>query len=263
MGQITRRITHIFLSGGRFYIAPSAHGSVSLRNERSMLKSVRSFTCQAPLALVCLAFMSFNLTADHQKTLKTENGDSGQVVVPCREVDWFGAVFSAIGLVFGLAALSMGGRKLPWSHPLVLLAITGCIIFMAAFAITELFWARSPLISPKVIARNEIGVLCVIQILLCTARFGVSNQENTSYIPTADTGRPQLKYRPTLSALKKRVIAWQELILCQPSWVLLRVHLFQAISSAGKDRISKNFPCTLLEVADLVIWTERSVTKLS
>lgn len=147
-----------------------------------MLKSVRSFTCQAPLALFCLTIVILKLSAGQEKKSKTKDQESGQDTKLSRGIDWSGAIFSAIGLGFGIAALSMGGKKLPWSHPLVMLTITGCIIFMVAFAITELFWARSPLISPKIIATNGIGVLGLIQILLCAARYGVSNQDNTAKI---------------------------------------------------------------------------------
>ena len=44
----------------------------------------------------------------------------------------------------------------------------------ASFVLTERYYAKNPLIPPNLIRHNGIGALCVIQILLCAARFGVS-----------------------------------------------------------------------------------------
>ena len=146
------------------------HADIISDLQRDQLKTLRSFGAQAPLALVCLTAVILKLTPDSPVN-KTR--DSGRFKALLRNMDWLGAILSAICITTGLGAISLGGQKLPWSHPIIILALTVCLISAAFFMLTERCYAKFPLIPPKLITHNGIGGICVIQILLCAARFGV------------------------------------------------------------------------------------------
>lgn len=90
-----------------------------------------------------------------------------------REIDWLGAIFSALCITTELGAMSLGGAQLPWSHPIVIFAIVVCVATAGLFVITEKYWAQKPLIPPKLVTHNGVGAICLVQMLLCAARFGV------------------------------------------------------------------------------------------
>ena len=136
----------------------------------NQLNYFRSFGGQAPLALVCLTAVTLKLKPD--SPVSKARG-SGRLKALLRNLDWLGAILSALCITTGLGAISLGGQKLPWSHPLIILALIVCLISAALFMLTERYHAKFPLLPPKLITHNGIGLICVIQILLCAARFGV------------------------------------------------------------------------------------------
>ena len=162
------RTCHVFVQTTIAYLP--CHTDIISRLQQKQLTISRSFGGQAPLALVCLIAVTLKLTPESPVN-KTQG--SGRFKALLRNMDWLGAILSAIGITTGLGAISLGGRKLPWSHPLIILALTGCLISAAFFMLTERYHARFPLLPPKLIKHNGIGLICVIQVLLCAARFGV------------------------------------------------------------------------------------------
>ena len=135
--------------------------------------SIRSFGGQAPLALICLTAVTLGLPT--QDPAKKTRG-SGRFNEFLRSMDWLGGLFSAICITTGLGTIGLGGEKLPWSHPLIISAIAACVMSAFFFVLTEQRFAKHPLIPPKLVTHNGIGAMCVIQILLCAARFGVSER---------------------------------------------------------------------------------------
>ena len=95
-----------------------------------------------------------------------------------RDFDWLGGLFFAAAIISGLTILTSVGRTLPLESPLTILAITSCVTSTITFAATENWIARNPLVPPRLIMTNGIGALCLIQILVLAARFGVSPRAN-------------------------------------------------------------------------------------
>ena len=139
-----------------------------------MLTCSRSFGGQAPLALICLSAVAsmFKHNPPHNSA-KDPRSNTSRLRHFLREIDWLGAFFSALCITTGLAAMNLGGAQLPWSHPIVILAVLTCFTTAGLFVIAEKYWAQKPLIPPKLVMSNGIGGICLIQLLLCMARFGV------------------------------------------------------------------------------------------
>ena len=163
-----RRTLHVLAHTIPAYLP--CHTDTNSRLQRNQLKILRSFGGQAPLALICLIAVALKLRPDSPVN-KTPGCSRFRALL--RNMDWLGAISSAVCITTGLGAISLGGQKLPWSHPFIIVALTMCLISAAFFIITEQYHARYPLLPPRLIAHNGIGFICVIQILLCAARFGV------------------------------------------------------------------------------------------
>ena len=138
-----------------------------------MLTFVRSFGGQAPLALICLTAVALKFAPDSLGDPPEKSRGFGRFKALLRTTDWLGVMLSAMCITTGLGAISMGGKKLPWSHPFVILALIVCVFSAGLFVLTERYWARKPLIPPEIVTHNGIGAMCVVQVLLCAARFGV------------------------------------------------------------------------------------------
>lgn len=143
-----------------------------------------SFGGQAPLALVCLTAVTLLFKPDPPRDLLKKARGSDRFKTLLRSIDWLGAIFSAICITTGLGVIALGGKSLPWSHPFVILAITVSVMSAASFVLTERYYAKTPLIPPNLIRHNGIRALCVIQILLCAARFGSMAQVSNYFIRT-------------------------------------------------------------------------------
>lgn len=143
-----------------------------------MLISARSFGGQAPLALICLTAVILRLPPGPPRVPAKKTPGSGRINGFLRSMDWLGAIFFAICITTGLGAIGLG-EKLPWSHPLIILAITVCVVPAVLFVLTERYCATNPLIPPKLVTHNGIGAMCVVQIHLCAARFGVGEHSTS------------------------------------------------------------------------------------
>jgi hypothetical protein len=91
-----------------------------------------------------------------------------------RDIDWLGAVFFGTSITTGLAVTNLGGKTLAWSDPIIVTVAVGCMLSVAALVFVEVDWAKKPLIPPKLLQTNGIGAMCLVQVLLCGARVGVS-----------------------------------------------------------------------------------------
>lgn len=135
----------------------------------------RSFGGQAPVALFGLLAVIFKFSPDPPQDTAKEDRDSSNLKLFLNDVDWLGAILSALAITTGLGAISVGGTKLPWSHPIVILAAVICFLSAVSFVLVEMYGGRRRLIPPKVISYNGIGAICVVQVLLNASRFGVSS----------------------------------------------------------------------------------------
>lgn len=80
----------------------------------------------------------------------------------------------SITITIFLLVLGLGGQKVSWDDPIIIYLAATCVVFGTAFVMREGLWAKKPLIPLWLMRRNGVGVFCVVQILLFSARFAVS-----------------------------------------------------------------------------------------
>lgn len=164
------------------FVLPSEHVSMFLTlvylQTWNTLTLSRSFSGQAPVALLGLLAVIFKFAPYPPQDTAKEDGHSGnlqKVQKVLNDVDWLGAILSALAITTGLGVISVGGTKLLWYHPVVVLAAMICFMSALSFVLVEMYGGRKPLIPPKLISYNGIGAICVVQVLLNASRFGVSS----------------------------------------------------------------------------------------
>jgi energy-converting hydrogenase Eha subunit C len=71
-----------------------------------------------------------------------------------------------------LLILQLAG-ELSWRHPLTKVISASLLLSSLVFVLNERYWTDDPLISPLLMRTNRLGVICVAQIFIMFAQFGV------------------------------------------------------------------------------------------
>ena len=91
-----------------------------------------------------------------------------------KQIDLSGAVLLVTGLSIQLASLSMGGVELPWSHPVIVVALCMAAGILGLFFYVEKTTSAIPIMPMRLLLNPKtIGVL-IANILLGLGAYGVS-----------------------------------------------------------------------------------------
>lgn len=134
----------------------------------------RSFIGQAPFAIAWFLIVVWKLSPDYPKAAKKSANRLCSLTHSLFDIDWLGLLFLAVGITTALSLMVVGGKKLPWSHPVMISMATICPLSILALILTEGHWAKKPIIPIELLKVNGFVLICVVQILLCAGRFGVS-----------------------------------------------------------------------------------------
>ncbi|KAF1981182.1 MFS general substrate transporter, partial [Aulographum hederae CBS 113979] len=124
-----------------------------------------SFAGQAPLVMVALVLSVLFIpeaTAGVGKSGSDEEGgqegegrgEGEKKKSRLARVDFAGAGLLTLTVLALLVPLTVGGQKLPWTHPLIIASFVGCGVAGTLFYFTEQYWAVEP-IFPLHLLRNR------------------------------------------------------------------------------------------------------------
>jgi hypothetical protein len=134
--------------------------------------SSRSFMGQTPIALICLLLAGWLLPSLSNPKLQPLSDDDKSATFWHR-IDILGTITFATSTTAFLLVLHLGGQKLPWGHPIVIVLAIVCFVLGVAFIATER-QAKAPLIPLSLLKSNGVGIFCGVQILLFISRWAVS-----------------------------------------------------------------------------------------
>lgn len=83
-----------------------------------------------------------------------------------KRVDYLGALNLVMFLMLFLLALNTGGTLVPWTHPLVLIALSLSVVFLAGFIYTEKFIAKEPVIPLKSLQDRTVLASCLTMLFM-------------------------------------------------------------------------------------------------
>lgn len=90
-----------------------------------------------------------------------------------RRIDFIGSFLVALTIVSLLAALSLGGQNLPWSHPIIIGLGISSIALGAIFVTYEIKYALEPVFPPLLLLRWDVASAYIISGCQTAAQLGV------------------------------------------------------------------------------------------
>lgn len=74
-----------------------------------------------------------------------------------------------------LLFVDFAGKDEGLSQPLVIVLAASFVLSAIAFLLIEVYWAKSPMISPSLFRRDKVGAYFLVQVLMLVAQFTVSD----------------------------------------------------------------------------------------
>lgn len=142
----------------------------SYRQNRSFLGQVPVFV--AAIAICWVIFRSLEAKEIQADTHKPASSNS--VAANMARIDFLGAGSLGLGLLFLMLPLEIGGQKVPWSHPILLVLVALGLAMLGLFIAAETRWAKEP-IFPLRLLKSRDALLCYfITGCILAAQSGVS-----------------------------------------------------------------------------------------
>ncbi|CAG9977193.1 unnamed protein product [Clonostachys byssicola] len=125
-----------------------------------------ALSVQSPLTLIAMGLMTVGLTIDKQKS-SHEEGDAPHpsLTQSLRRVDFAGALFMSVSVLSLLLILDVGGEKVPWNSPLILILLETSVAAGVLFFQTEKRWAAEPIFPLHLLSNRNVLIPYFISIL--------------------------------------------------------------------------------------------------
>ncbi|CAN6640260.1 vacuolar basic amino acid transporter 1 [Trichomonascus vanleenenianus] len=90
-----------------------------------------------------------------------------------RRIDFLGCVALVSSLLLLMFAISLGGRQLPWTSPIVLGLLSGAAVVAGLFVYVELYVAKEPVIPVQLFADRTVMASSLANFFIVMAIYGV------------------------------------------------------------------------------------------
>lgn len=127
----------------------------------------RCFLIQVPIVLILFSIAAWGLPSSRFDPASTTSTKFSYA-------DFLGLITFILTMTTFLLITSLGERRFPWHHPVILSLIAACLIFGLFFVLIQGLIAERPLIPLRLLRSHNVGVFCWVQILLFIARMAVS-----------------------------------------------------------------------------------------
>lgn len=145
-----------------------------------MLNKSRAFLGQLPLIIICILVAWYGLPSSLNQSKTDSDQNNSQSRAP--DLDYGGIISFATAIVILLFLIQSSSTTYETSSlPYVL--TPAFAIAVAAFVLTEAYWARKPLI-PLSLVKGSLRGYCVGQLMLITGRSAVSLMLEQPRFPT-------------------------------------------------------------------------------
>lgn len=91
-----------------------------------------------------------------------------------KRIDFLGSGLLSATIICFLLVLDLGGQKMPWSSPVVLVLAGLAVAFGLLFLLVEGYWAREPVFPLRLLIHRDVITAYLIAGLQIAAQFGVS-----------------------------------------------------------------------------------------
>jgi MFS family permease len=111
----------------------------------------RSFLAQCPPTILALVLVAWKLKISSLTTASTQSALS-----KLQRVDFLGAIFLSVSIVCGLLVLDLGGQRMPWTDPKILLLLGSSVMALNIFVLIEAAWAKEPIFPLRLLLNRDV-----------------------------------------------------------------------------------------------------------
>ena len=110
---------------------------------------------------------------DSDETAVESQDQSHPIKSSLARVDFLGAALLSLTVLSILIPIDLGGKTLPWSHPIILLLFASSIVFGGLFLATEAWWAINPVFPLSLFRERNVVASYAIMTCQCAAQLGL------------------------------------------------------------------------------------------
>ncbi|KAI9848175.1 MAG: hypothetical protein M1837_000849 [Sclerophora amabilis] len=130
-----------------------------------------SFIGQAPLTALAFILVAIGLKppASGSEIILQKT----KLLTRLRRIDFLGAMLIAGAVVTFLLALDLGGQRLPWSSPVVIVLAAVSPVLATGFLFYEGRFARDPIFPPRLLVKRDVATSYALASLQVAAQFAM------------------------------------------------------------------------------------------
>lgn len=136
-----------------------------------VLTVFRSFYIQCPLAILAIVLVTWKLDSPDPSLTSHRNEVKRRKL---RRIDFLGSITLAAAITGFLIALDLGGRKITWTHPIILILFASSAIFGVLFVVVEAYVAHEPIFPLRILLHRDVLTAYLVTGLQSGAQFAVS-----------------------------------------------------------------------------------------
>lgn len=124
-----------------------------------------SFLGQAPVAGVAMLLIALALPP-HSDTDPDRDSQGSKL----SRIDFLGATFMTLSILALLLPLELGGDRVPWSSPKIIVLFLGALVFGLVFLAIEKWVAREPIVPLPLLRHRDVVASCFVMFWQCAAQ---------------------------------------------------------------------------------------------
>lgn len=121
-----------------------------------------AFLLQMPITIISVVVVALKVDIPLKETERSK----------IKRVDWLGSLLLVSSLTLLLLGLNSGGNVLPWTSPLVIVAIASSVVLLVAFVFWETY-ALEPILPVHFLLARTAASICLVNWFMSMSRFGL------------------------------------------------------------------------------------------
>lgn len=124
-----------------------------------------SFLGQAPVAGVAMLLIALTIPAHSDN--ETDVSSQGSKL---SRIDFLGATCMTLSMLALLLPLEIGGDRIPWSSPKIIILLVGALVFGLIFLAVEKWVAKEPIVPLLLLRHRDVVASCFVMSSQCAAQ---------------------------------------------------------------------------------------------
>jgi MFS family permease len=131
---------------------------------------------QAPVMIVAMILVAWKVDIKPKSNPGDENTDQStqDIRAKLKRIDFLGALFMSTAILSAMLILDMGGEKVPWTSPIILLLAGISVLSGLSFYLTEKYYAKEPIFPLRLLSHKEVVLVYSLLAFQIASQVAVS-----------------------------------------------------------------------------------------